>query len=84
MQTAFREEMFSILLCNLDEVLVFSATVAEQIQRIDTVFTRLTEYGLKVGLKNALSFSLKCSILGIATDPEKIAAVEHWPRPGTL
>ena len=44
MQTAFREEMFSILLCYLDDVLVFSSTTAA----------------------------------GIATDPEKVAAVERW------
>ncbi|KAI0214933.1 hypothetical protein LSAT2_033045 [Lamellibrachia satsuma] len=91
MQTAFREEMFSILLCYLDDVLVFSTTVAEQIQRLDTVFTRLAEYGLKLELKKCAFFQPEVQYLGhrvsaagIATDPEKVAAVERWPRPDTL
>ena len=56
MQTAFREEMFSILLCYLDDVLVFSATVAEQIQRLDKVFMCLDEYGLNPELKKCAFF----------------------------
>ena len=91
MQTAFREEMFSILLCYLDDVLVFSSTIAEQLQRLDTVFTRLTEYGLKLELKKCAFFQSEVQYLGhresaagIATDPEKVAAVERWPRLETL
>ena len=91
MQTAFREEMFSILLCYLDDVLVFSSTIAEQLQRLDTVFTRLREYGLKLELKKCAFFQSEVQYLGhrvsaagIATDPEKVAAVERWPRPETL
>ena len=90
MQTAFSEEMFSILLCYLDDVLVFSATVAEQIQRLDTVFTRLAEYGLKLELKKCAFFQSEMQYLGhrvsaagIATNPEKVAAVERWPRTDT-
>ena len=91
MQTAFREEMFSILLCYLDDVLVFSSTIAEQLQSLDTVFTRLREYGLKLELKKCAFFQSEVQYLGhrvsaagIATDPEKVAAVERWPRPETL
>ena len=85
MQTAFREEMFSILLCYLDDV--FSSTIAELLQRLDTVLTRLTEYGLKLELKNCAFFQSEVQYLGhresaarTATDPEKVAAVERWPR----
>ena len=64
MQTAFREEMFSILLCYLDDVLIFSSTIAEQLQRLDTVFTRLTEYGLKLERKKCAFFQSEVQYLG--------------------
>ena len=91
MQTAFREEMFSILLCYLDDLLVFSSSIAEQIQRLDKVFTRLAEYGLKLELKKCNFFQKDVLYLGhvisadgVATDPSKIAAVEKWPVPRSL
>ena len=91
MQTAFREEMFSILLCYLDDILVFSRTVAEHISRLDTVFTRLAEYGLKLARRKCDFFRREVRYLGhrvsadgIATDPEKVTAVQNWPTPETL
>ena len=66
MQTAFREEMFSILLCYLDDILVFSRTVAEHISRLDTVFTRLVqaEYGLKLARRKCEFFRREVRYLG--------------------
>ena len=88
MQTAFCEEMFSILLCYLDDVLIFSSTITEQLQRLDTVFTQLREYGLKLELKKCAFFESEVghpvSAAGIVTDPEKVTAVECWRRPETL
>ena len=86
MQTAFRE-MFSILLCYLDDILVFS----RHISRLDTVFTRLAEYGLKLARRKCEFFRREVRYLGhrvcadgIATDPEKVTAVQNWPTPETL
>ena len=91
MLTAFREEMFNILLCYLDDLLVFSRTISEHIRRLDTVFTILSEYGLKRELRKCYFFQREVKYLGhrvpaegIATDPEKVTAVENWPRPETL
>ena len=85
-QTAFREELFSILLCYLDVVLVFSQTVAEHISRLDTVFTRLTEYGSKLALRECELFRSEVQYLGhrvcadsIATDPDKATAIQNRP-----
>ena len=91
MQTTFREGMFSMLFCYLDDILVFSSTIAELLQRRDTVFTRLTEYGLKLELNKCAFFQSEVQYLGhresaagIAADPEKVAAIERWPKPETL
>ena len=91
MQTAFREELFNVLLCYLDDLLVFSPTISEHIRRLDIVFTRLSEYGLKLELRKCDFFKREVKYLGhrvsaegIATDPEKVTAVENWPRPETL
>ena len=84
MQMAFRDELFSILLCYLDDLLVFSSTVAEQIARLDTVFTRLAEYGLKLEARKCVFFATEVKYLGhrvsaegVATDPDKVTAVEQ-------
>ena len=91
MQTAFREELFNILLCYLDDLLVFSPTISEHIRRLDIVFTRLSEYGLKLELRKCDFFKREVKYLGhgvsaegIATDPENVTAVENWPKPETL
>ena len=91
MQTAFRDEMFNILLCYLDDLLGFSRTISEHIYRLDTVFTRLSEFGLKLELRKCYFFKREVKYLGhrvsaegIATDPEKVTAVQNWPRPETL
>ena len=84
--------MFNILLCYLDDLLVFSRTISEHIRRIDTVFTRLSENGLKLELRKCYFFQREVKYLGhrvlseegIATDPEKVTAVQNWPRPETL
>ena len=91
MQTAFREELFNTLLCYLDDLLVFSRTISEHIRRLDIVFTRLSEYGLKLELRKCDFIKREVKYLGhrvsaegIATDPEKVTAVENWPRHETL
>ena len=80
-----------ICLAYLDDVVVFSRSIEEHLDRLRQVLERLQAAGLK--LKPS-----KCSILqrrvaflghivsseGIATDPEKIRAVMDWPVPGCV
>ena len=83
-QMAFRDELFSMLLCYLDVLLVFSSTAAEQIARLDTVFTRLAEYGLKLEARKCVFFATEVKYLGhrvsaegVTTEPDKVTAVEQ-------
>ena len=91
MQTAFRDELYAILLCYLDDIFVFAENISEHIRRLDVVFTKLSEYGLKLELKKCTFFRKEVTYLGhrisaegISTDPSKITAVENWPTPSTL
>lgn len=77
------------LLCYLDDILVFSKHISEHIRRLNVVFEKLAEYGLKK--KKCSFFRDEVSYLGhrispegIATDPSKIADVTNWPTPSTL
>ena len=48
MQHCFREEIFQTLLVFLDDVIVYSSTLEQHLERIETVFKRLRTHGLKL------------------------------------
>ena len=79
---------WQILLVYLDDVIIFSKTIEEHFERMDTVFTKLTQSGLK--LKPKKCHLLRKEVLylghvvgseGISTDPTKIEAIKNWPTP---
>lgn len=41
-------KFFEILLIYLDDILIFSKTVEEQLERLEFVFQRLRQHGLKL------------------------------------
>ncbi len=72
----------------LDDVVVFAQEFDQAIDRLDTVFSRLEAAGLKLNPNKCNLFQKEVAYLGhvvsengIATDPEKISAVESWPIP---
>ena len=84
MQTAFRNELYTILLCYLDDIIIFAEHISEHIRRLDVVSTKLAEYGLKLDLKKCSFFRDEVNYLGhrvsaerIATDPSKITDVTN-------
>lgn len=88
MERMFGAQHCQSLLLYLDDVVVFSSTVAEQVQRLDAVLARLGQEGLKVKLEKCSFFQPKVSYLGhvisgegVSTDPHKIEAVANWQRP---
>ena len=91
MEYVFSDYIFITLLIYLDDILVFSRTLGEHLERLETVFQRLQKYGLK--LKPSKCHLLKPEVRylgfivsqeGIKSDPEKIKAVQEWPRPKTV
>ena len=75
----------------LDDVIVFSKTPKEHIERLCGVFHKLFLAGLKLKPKQCEFFKLKIAYLGhivlakgIETDPKKVEAVKNWTIPKTV
>ena len=75
----------------LDDVIVFSSTFSEGIERLRQVLMCLDEAGLKLKAKKCSLFQEevlylghKVSQLGVSTDPAKIKNVENWPAPTSV
>ena len=82
MQHCFRDEVFQLLLVFLDDIIVYSSTIEQQIQRLEIVFRRLRQHGLKLKPRKCDFFRKEVHYLGhivsengISTDPEKVNAV---------
>ena len=91
MTQVYREDLFQILLCYLDDLLVFSSSVSEQLERLDIVPEKLRRYGLKLELAKCQFLQKEVSYLGykvsgerIATDPAKLDVVKNWRVPEIL
>jgi transposase InsO family protein len=91
MNRVLQGETYQHLLVYLDDIIVYSATVSEHIERLDRVFTRLTEHGLQLKAEKCSLFRAEVRFLGhviskdgIQTDPGKTETIVQWPRPQTL
>ena len=75
----------------LDDVIVYSKTPEEHLERLEAVFQKLSNAGLKLKPSKCSFFKNEITYLGhlitadgIATDPKKIEAVLKWPQPETV
>ena len=91
MQHCFREEIFRILLVFLDDIIVYSKTIEELIQRLDRCFTILKQHGLKLKMRKCHFFKTSVKYLGhvvskdgISTDQDKIRCISEWKVPETV
>ena len=78
----------STCLVYLDDILVPGCTFEEQIHNLQQVFERLQSAGLKLSPKKCSLFRREVKYLGhvvkkqgVTMDPEKVQAVQEWPRP---
>ena len=82
---------FPFTMAYLDDIIIFSRTFEEHLERLEIVFGRLREKGFKLKATKCHLFRRKVSYLGhviseggIEADPAKIAAVTDWPTPTTV
>ena len=88
MERCFGDQSCETLMFYLDDIIVFSADFKSHLERLDMVFSRLAEHGLKAKpskchlLKRAFNFlGHVASEDGISTDPDKCSALQRWPVP---
>ena len=72
----------------LDDILVYSKTFEEHVERLQHVFDKIREVGMKLSAKkcNFCQPQVKylghvVSAKGVSTDPDKTAKVSNWPTP---
>ena len=91
MQACLNEQIFQILLVYLDDILIYSQTFEEHLNRLEMVLARLQKHGLKLKLEKCNFLKRKVTYLGhevsgdgISPEPQKVAAVKEWPVPTTV
>jgi len=72
----------------LDDIIVFSSTIEEHLERLRHVFQKLRDAGLKLKPSKCKFFQEKVKVLGhivssegIECDPDKIEAIKNYPVP---
>ena len=88
MDTVMKGLNFSILLCYLDDIVVFSEDEEVHLERLRMLFERLRSSSLKLKPSKCQLFQTSIEFLGfivgadgIRTDPKKVETVRTWPRP---
>ena len=91
METCLGDLHLNWCIIYLDDVIVFSKTPKEHIERLEAVFRKISEAGLKLKPSKCEFFKSRIHYLGhivskngIETDPKKIEAIKNWPVPRTV
>ena len=91
MEIIMRGLQWRSCLVYLDDIIVFSATLAEHRERLEEVLQRLVGAGLKVKASKCQLVRRKVGFLGhqvdangVGTDPRKVTAVSGWPTPRSV
>ena len=91
MQACLADQFFSFVLCYLDDLLVYSHTFEEHLERLERVLDRLRQHGLKIKPSKCQMFRREVKYLGhkvggqgVMTDPDKVDVVKSWPTPKNL
>ena len=91
MESCMGDLHLTYCLLYLDNVIVFSRTYEEHLRRLEAVFEKLKEAGLKLGpskckfiCKEIKYLGHMISSKGIGVDPDKLECVRNWPVPKTV
>ncbi|GFU47789.1 retrovirus-related Pol polyprotein from transposon 17.6 [Trichonephila clavipes] len=91
MDNLLRHFKWTMCLCYLDDIIVFSETFEDHLIRLRLVLKCLQEAGLKLNSKKCLFAAQEVKILGhlvssngVRPDPNKIKAVRNFPTPKNI
>lgn len=91
MERLFGDQQCQSLLLYLDDIVVFSSSVVQHLERLEVVLGRLGAEGLKAKLGKCAFFQREVKYLGhvvssqgVSTDPSKIEVVSQWRTPTSL
>ena len=91
METCLGEIHLKWCIIYLDDIIVFSKTPEEHIERLKDIFEKLAAAGLRLKPSKCKFFKSGVTYLGhivskngIETDPKKIEAIKKWPVPKTV
>ena len=90
MNIIFGDKAFEMLIIFVDDLLIFSEDIDQHIDRMELVFKRLSDHGLKLKPSKCHFFKETVKYLGhrvsaegVSTDEDKIKAVREWKMPET-
>ncbi len=90
MEACLADLMHDCVLIYMDDILIFAKSFEEHKEKLDEVFKRLRQHGLKVNLKKCQFLRPEVKFLGhivsadgVATNPDKVTAVQEWKVPET-
>ena len=91
MELIFAGLSYEVSLVYLDDVIIFGKNFEEHLKRLELVFQRLSENGLKIKGSKCNFLQKRVSLLGhiisesgVEIDPEKVRAVEKMKEPSSL
>ena len=91
METCLGEIHLKSFIIYLNDLIVFSKTTEEHIERLRGVLEKLAAAGLKLKPSKCEFFKLQITYLGhivskdsIETDPKITEAIKNWPVPKTV
>lgn len=90
MEACLGDKNFEILLLYLDDILIFSQSFDEHLERLVFVFDRLRAHNLKIKPSKCHFFQKEVNYLGhvvsedgVKVNPDKIAVIKDWKTPQT-
>lgn len=90
MERLFGDQQCHSLLLYLDDIIVFSSSIEQHLERLEVVINRLEQEGLKAKLEKCTFLQPKVSYLGhvvsaegVSTDPSKTQVVAQWRCPSS-
>jgi len=86
--TVLADMLWVICVCYIDDLIIFGRTAQELLDRLDMVFSRLREVGLKLKANKSVLFQREVEFLGhlvtaegIQPLPQNLEVIRDWPTP---